>query len=71
MLFGDVPYDDMFESNDVVGPLLFLMFMLGVTLVLVNILIAVIGEVYMRLQSENLENWERMITKRLMQVCLE
>jgi len=63
MAFGDINYDELEQANYVLGPILFITFVFFVTLVLMNLLVAILSEVYMQSQSQNEAAWERYITK--------
>jgi hypothetical protein len=61
-LFGNWDYDQLKDSNKVFGPLLFLMFFVFVSLVLMNLLIGVLGQAYEEAQDLNEKRWNRFIT---------
>jgi len=58
MLLGGIDYTQMEQTNRIFGPIFFLLFLFGCTIVLMNMFIAVISDVYINLQKENLDNWE-------------
>jgi len=63
MAFGDINYDELAAANYVLGPILFITFVFFVTLVLMNLLVAILSEVYINTQGQNEAAWERFITK--------
>jgi len=65
MLFGDFDYESLENENRVLGPVLFLFFFLFLGLILMNIFIAVMSEVYINAQKENEASWEIYITSLL------
>jgi len=62
MLFGEFDFDGLSNSNRVFGPVFFLMFMLFTAIVLMNMFIAVISDIYIAIQQHNSEVWDIYIT---------
>jgi len=69
-LFGNWDYSILFNSNKVFGPILYMIFIVFTSLVLLNLLIGVLGEAYGEAQEANEKRWSRFIT-RLMIESLE
>jgi Polycystin cation channel len=60
--FGDVDYPSVDQAGLVMGPLLYTLFMFFVSLLLLNLLIAVLTEAYTTVHERNTQQWERSIT---------
>lgn len=56
------------DINRVFGPLIFIFFMFFVGIILMNMFIAVLSEVYMNLQQQNAQVWEIYITEQMVEV---
>jgi len=67
VVFGNTDYSDLNNSNKVFGPLLFLFFMLFLIFVLMNLLIGVLGNAYNDVQEVNVHNYDRFITRLMIE----
>lgn len=66
MLFGDFVFDELEAGDRVFGTVFFLLVVLMLTLVLMNMLIAVISDVYITIQKRNVEVWQIEINHLLL-----
>eukprot|EP01114_Cavostelium_apophysatum_P005981 TRINITY_DN1716_c0_g1_i1.p1 TRINITY_DN1716_c0_g1~~TRINITY_DN1716_c0_g1_i1.p1 ORF type:complete len:1754 (-),score=458.67 TRINITY_DN1716_c0_g1_i1:2672-7933(-) len=67
MLFGEFDYEAMSASNRVLAPVMFLLFFLFLGLVLMNLFIAVLSDVYINIEKQNESAWEIYITRLLIE----
>jgi len=63
MIFGEFDYQALEDNNRVFGPLLFSAFMIFVALILMNMFIAVISDIYVTVHNKHIEFWEINMTK--------
>jgi hypothetical protein len=66
-LFGNWDYPTLFNSNKVFGPILFMLFIVFTSLVLLNLLIGVLGEAYGEAQEANEKRWSRFVTRLMIE----
>jgi len=57
-IFGDFDYDSLAASNAVFGPLFFLLFILTIGVLLMNMFIAIVTELYTERQKAHEVSWE-------------
>jgi len=65
MIFGVFDFPPLENSNRFFGPVLWLFFVLFVTLIFMNMFIAVISEIYVRVYNDHSDFWERHMTELL------
>jgi hypothetical protein len=65
MMLGGFDYSKYRASNRVFGPLFFVLFMAGHGLILANMFIAVVSDLYMELRNKDEHYWEMFITTLL------
>jgi len=70
-LFGNWDYPTLFNSNKVFGPILFMLFIVFTSLVLLNLLIGVLGEAYGAAQEANEKRWSRFVTRLMIETLEE
>jgi len=68
MILGDFDYDSFYDGNRYLGPILFMAFMLFCGIILMNLFIAVISDIYINKEKQNEQVYEIYITKLLMEV---
>eukprot|EP00760_Papus_ankaliazontas_P016483 PhM_4_TR16802/c0_g1_i2/m.51796 len=61
MVVGELDYDSLFNANYIVGPLLYVLFMVCVNILLLNTLIAIIGQVYEQKYEDSLKEWSEEV----------
>ena len=61
--FGDFDFEPLAQANYLLGPILFVFFIIFTSLILLNLLVAIMSEVYIAVQGRNETAWERYITK--------
>jgi len=66
-IFGDFDFPSMAASHPAFGPIYFVLYNMFTGLILMNLFIAVISDIYIGLQDQNEQRWERFITKLMIE----
>jgi len=64
-VFGDWDYEDLVESHRYLGPIFFVLFVTLASVFMMNLMIAILSEIYISVQKKNVNVWQRFVTKMM------